>query len=160
MEALCHEGRILVALQHQRLHEPLQGGGAAHRRTVRSEHLEQAAARLLSALRYTGVAMIEFRADAEAGAWTLIEINGRFWGSLPLSVAAGVDFPRYLYELLCCGRREFPREYRLNVYARNWLLDFHWLKGNFQADRSDPLLLTVPNVRVAREFATSSSAGK
>jgi protein-tyrosine-phosphatase len=82
-----------------------------------------------------------------------MEINGRFWGSLPLSVAAGVDFPRYLYELLCHGRTEFPREYRTNVYARNWLDEYYWLGENLRADRSDPFLLTVPHGRVVKELA-------
>ena len=31
---------------------------------------------------------------------TLIEANGRFWGSLPLSIAAGADFPRFLFQML------------------------------------------------------------
>ena len=35
----------------------------------------------------------EFRVDAASDHWILVEINGRFWGSLPLAVASGMDFP-------------------------------------------------------------------
>jgi len=48
--------------------------------------------------------MVEFKHSRRTGAWALMEINSRFWGSLPLSLAAGVDFPRYLYEMVCEGR--------------------------------------------------------
>jgi protein-tyrosine-phosphatase/predicted ATP-grasp superfamily ATP-dependent carboligase len=154
VEALCDDGRILVALQHERLHEPPEGGGSSYRRTVALQpELLRASERLFSALRYTGVGMVEFRVDPDSGAWTLMEINGRFWGSLPLALAAGVDFPRYLYELLCCGRTQFPREYRLGVYARNWLADYYWFGKNLRANRADPCLLTVPHARVLKDFA-------
>jgi protein-tyrosine-phosphatase len=57
----------------------------------------------------------------------LIEINARFWGSLPLSLACGVDFPCYLYEMLVGGRREFPQTYRTGLYCRNTSWDLQWL---------------------------------
>ena len=44
-------------------------------------------------LKWHGVAMVEFKRDARDGVSKLLEINGRFWGSLQLSVDAGVDFP-------------------------------------------------------------------
>jgi protein-tyrosine-phosphatase len=42
---------------------------------------------------------VEFRHDAESGETALMEVNGRFWGSLPLNTAAGVDFPLYAWQL-------------------------------------------------------------
>ena len=60
-------------------------------------------------LRYTGLIMVEFRINVETDDWALIETNGRFWGSLPLAVAAGVDFPRYLYEMLDRGSDDFSQ---------------------------------------------------
>ena len=35
----------------------------------------------------------------------MIEVNPKFWGSLELSIAAGVDFPYLLYQLLATGSR-------------------------------------------------------
>ena len=58
--------------------------------------------------------MAEFKVNPRTGGWVLIEINGRFWGSLPLTIAAGADFPRYLYELRS-RTHGFPREYRTGI---------------------------------------------
>ena len=40
-----------------------------------------------------------------------MEVNGRFWGSLPLAVAAGMDFPLYAWQLsqgIDAHRRAIP----------------------------------------------------
>ena len=113
VEVLCKDGEILAAFQHERVHEAPEGGGGAYRKSVPlSAELLKATRRLMNELRYTGVAMAEFKVNPRTGGWVLIEINGRFWGSLPLTIAAGADFPRYLYELMVHGRTGFPREYR------------------------------------------------
>jgi protein-tyrosine-phosphatase/predicted ATP-grasp superfamily ATP-dependent carboligase len=152
VEVLCQDGEILAAFQHERIHEPLTGGGSTYRKSVPpSPELLDAARRLMQELRYTGVAMVEFKVNSRTGRWVLIEINGRFWGSLPLTIAAGADFPRYLYELMVRGRTDFPREYRTGLYCRNWRLDLGWLRRNLRADRGDPTLLTVPLWKLALE---------
>lgn len=153
VETLCKNGDILVAFQHERVHEPLTGGGSSYRRSVPlNRELVEAAQRLLKAIDYTGVCMVEFRYNPESRRWVLIETNGRFWGSLPLALAAGVDFPRYLYEMLKQGRTEFPTGYVSNLYCRNWFIDLGWLRSNLLADRSDPTLMTLPLPRVAAEI--------
>ncbi len=44
--------------------------------------------------------MVEFKLDRRKGnAAKLIDVNGRFWGSLQLAILSGVDFPYYLYQL-------------------------------------------------------------
>jgi protein-tyrosine-phosphatase/predicted ATP-grasp superfamily ATP-dependent carboligase len=153
VEVLARGGEILLSQQHQRLHEPLHGGGSSYRRTVpRNPEFMQAVTRLVHALDYTGVAMFEFKGDPSTGRWVLIEINGRFWGSLPLALAAGLDFPYALWELLVHGRTCFSDGYRLDVYARNFKRDLKWLWLNLRADRTDPVLATVPLPRVAAEL--------
>lgn len=157
VSVLSKDGEVLTAFQHERLHESLTGGGSSYRMSVPlMPQLAEAAARLMRALDYTGVAMIEFKINAKTGTWSLMEINGRFWGSLPLSVAAGLDFPRYLYEMLCQGRTKFPRSYRVGCYARNWFADLHWLSSNLRANRRDPCLMTVPLSRLPREILNIS----
>lgn len=39
-----------------------------------------------------GPAMVEFRQSESTGEFVLMAINGKFWGSLELSLAAGVNF--------------------------------------------------------------------
>jgi protein-tyrosine-phosphatase/predicted ATP-grasp superfamily ATP-dependent carboligase len=145
VEVLCKDGQILTAFQHERVHEPIRGGGSSYRKSVPLHAgMYAATARLMTALRYTGVAMVEYKQNLATGEWKLIEINARFWGSLPLSIAAGLDFPRYLYEMLLDGRTEFPRTYRTGMFSRNWSKDMQWFLANLRADRSNPLLQARP----------------
>ncbi len=153
VEVLAHEGRLLAAFQHERVHEPIRGGGSTYRRSVTlSPSLMEAVGQLLSALEYTGVLMAEFRVQPRTGWWVLLELNARFWGSLPLAVAAGVDFPLYLYQMLVEGRRRFPQAYRTGLYCRNVKKDLAWLVDNLRADRADPTLNTVPLRRLPGEL--------
>lgn len=153
VEVLAHDGKILLSQQHQRLHEPLHGGASSYRRTVpRDPGVMAVVATLVRELEYTGVAMFEFKGDLAGDGWVLIEINGRFWGSLPLSLAAGIDFPYALWELLVEGETSQPDEYRTGVYARNLKRDLKWLWLNLRSDRRDPVLCTVPLPGVAAEL--------
>jgi len=153
IEVLSKQGEILTAFQHERIHEPLMGGGSSYRKSVPLHAaMLESVRKLMKELNYTGVAMVEFKMNPATGAWVLIEINGRFWGSLPLSVAAGLDFPRFLYDMLCNGRTSFPTTYRTNYFARNWLADFYWARHNFRADHTEPALMTVPVRRLPREI--------
>jgi hypothetical protein len=53
---------------------------------------------LLRRFGWEGVAMVEYKRDVETGQPFLMEVNGRFWGSLQLAIDAGVDFPRLLVD--------------------------------------------------------------
>jgi protein-tyrosine-phosphatase/predicted ATP-grasp superfamily ATP-dependent carboligase len=153
VEVLCKDGQILTAFQHERVHEPAMGGGSSYRKSVAlHEGMFAATSRLMSVLQYTGVAMVEYKRNPTTGAWILIEINARFWGSLPLSIAAGLDFPRYLYEMMIEDRTEFPSSYRLDVLSRNWSRDIEWFLGNLRIDRNDPLLQSRSLWSVLLEF--------
>lgn len=153
VEVLCKDGDVLTAFQHERIHEPLMGGGSSYRKSVPlHEGMLDATDRLMKALRYTGVAMAEFKYNLQTRSWVLIEINARFWGALPLSMAAGLDFPRYLYEMLCHGRSDFPRQYRTNVYSRHWSSDLQWMRVNLTADHRNPDVMSLPWGRVAAEL--------
>lgn len=116
---------------HRRIRSyPVSGGPSTLRETVRDEIAEKAiesAFRLLGAMRWSGVAMVEFRVDPREGMPKLMEVNPRFWGSLQLSVLAGVDFPYMLYKLVMEGDVEPMLDYQQGVKCR-WLLpgDILW----------------------------------
>jgi protein-tyrosine-phosphatase/predicted ATP-grasp superfamily ATP-dependent carboligase len=153
VEVLARGGSILASFQHERVHEPLQGGGSSYRKSVPVRpQLLDATARLMQALQYTGVAMVEFKVNAETGKFVLIEINGRFWGSLPLAVAAGANFPLWLYQMWVENRVDFSEKPKIGLYCRNLLADFDWFMNNLRADRTDPTLATVPLPKVAGEI--------
>ena len=152
IELLAKEGQLLYAFQHLRIHEPLHGGGSSYRKSVPlHKGLLEASEKLIKALNYTGVAMVEFKLDLSTNTWVFIEINARFWGSLPLAVASGADFPFFLYAMLVEGKTEFNSQYRRGLYSRNISKDLGWLYQNLKADRSNPYLETRPLLRVALE---------
>lgn len=152
LEFLLNAGRPLLEFQHERLHEPLLGGGSSYRQGVAIDPaLREAALALLGQLRYTGVAMVEFKVNLQTGDWVFIEVNGRFWGSLPLAVASGADFPLALFEFLVDGRTNFPQKYRQGLCCRYWSGDYFWQIDNLRADRTDPTLMTSPLTRVLAE---------
>ncbi len=126
VEFIASSGRPLRLFQHRRLHETLGYGSTYRESTAVDPRLGERVTRLLQALDYTGVGMAEFRRDPSSGRAVLLEINARFWGSLPLAVAAGADFPRHLYDLLVHGRRDFPQTHRVGVRARDLVNDARW----------------------------------
>ena len=109
---------------------PISGGPSTLRETFKNETSKKAttyAFNLLRAMRWAGVAMVEFRIDARDGTPKLMEINPRFWGSLQLSILGGVDFPYLLYKMIMDGDIEPSLDYESNVKCR-WLLpgDILW----------------------------------
>jgi predicted ATP-grasp superfamily ATP-dependent carboligase len=138
VEILAHEGRPLAAFQHRRLREvPITGGASSFRESVALDPtLYEYAARLLGALGWTGLAMVEFKLGPRGA--RLLEINGRVWGSLPLAVKSGMDFPRRLADLYLVGPPAMDRPdtaYRLGVRSRNLQLEVVWIASVLRAQR-------------------------
>ncbi|MFC3960312.1 carboxylate--amine ligase [Halovivax cerinus] len=101
--ALYDDGAPVATFQHrQRRGYSYAGGPSAFRESVDIPALEDAGLSLLDELDWQGLAMVEFLRDEETGEFKLMEINPRFWSSLPFTVQAGVDFP-YYYWKLCNG---------------------------------------------------------
>jgi protein-tyrosine-phosphatase len=127
IETLFHDGAPLVLFQHRRIKEFPAAGGVSV--LAVSEELDPELAehsvRLLRALEWEGPAMVEYRHDRESGAAVLMEVNGRLWGSLPLSISAGVDFPYLCWQLARGGVPRLPKGYRAGVRAR-------WAAGDLQ----------------------------
>jgi predicted ATP-grasp superfamily ATP-dependent carboligase len=120
---LFDRGRLLTAFAHRRLREkPPSGGVSVFRESVPADpELIEYSRRLLAPLGWHGVAMVEFKRDDRSGRPFLIEINGRFWGSLQLAIDSGVDFPFLTYQLARGEHVEVPASYRVGVKSR-WLL--------------------------------------
>jgi predicted ATP-grasp superfamily ATP-dependent carboligase len=119
--ALCDHGRVVAWFAHERLRDvhPSGSGSSLRRSAPIDVRLQEPARRLLGALRWHGPAMAEFRDDGEHDPW-LIELNGRFWGSLALAIDAGVDFPLLWMRLLLGETVGGPPAYREGVTVR-WL---------------------------------------
>lgn len=98
---LCQNGCIRAYSGHRRIREkpPTGGVSVVSESTVPEKALMAKIEELLKDLQWSGVAMIEFKNDEKTNTPKIMEINARFWGSLQLSIDAGVDFPFLLYSL-------------------------------------------------------------
>jgi protein-tyrosine-phosphatase/predicted ATP-grasp superfamily ATP-dependent carboligase len=143
VELLFNRGKKVWHFAHERVHEyPLTGGASSYRRSIEpAAAMLQDAEKLLTALSWHGVAMVEFKVDAKGQHW-LMEINPRLWGSLALSIDAGVDFPLGLLQI-AKGEEPAPQpKYKVPYFTRDLRTDLDWLKCNLRANRHDPLLHT------------------
>jgi protein-tyrosine-phosphatase/predicted ATP-grasp superfamily ATP-dependent carboligase len=143
VELLFNHGKKVWHFAHERVHEyPLSGGASSYRRSiVPPGNMLHDAERLLAALNWHGVAMVEFKMDAKGQYW-LVEINPRLWGSLALSIDAGVDFPAGVLQIACGQQPAAQPQYKIHYYTRDLRTDVDWLKSNLRADPQDPLLHT------------------
>ena len=137
VSVLAKDGVVSQVFQHRRVREPVGGGGSSYRKSeALSPELEQMTLALARASRLDGVAMFEYKVDDATGRKALLEVNARFWGSLPLAMAAGVDFP-WLWFQQALGAPVAPRvPYRLPCYARNLLSDLYATVGHIESRRS------------------------
>jgi predicted ATP-grasp superfamily ATP-dependent carboligase len=120
---LMWDGQLKAAFCHRRLREkPPWGGASVYCESVApNQELVEESVSLLQLIGWQGVAMLEYKMDRRDGEAKLMEVNGRFWGSLQLAIDAGMNFPLMLYRL-ATGEQVAPTcHYRVGVRSR-WLL--------------------------------------
>lgn len=127
ISVLCDHGQMKALFAHRRLRmiRPTGSGSSLRESIAPPPAMVEAARLLVEELQWHGVAMVEFKQDTRDGIPKLMEINGRFWNSLSLAVAAGVDFPYLLYRLGTEGEVPECFEYRVGVKSR-------WLAGDIR----------------------------
>jgi predicted ATP-grasp superfamily ATP-dependent carboligase len=119
---LMKDGQVHYTFQHMRLHEwPPEGGFSSMCESIPPQlhrELMDKSVALLRELDWEGVAMVEYRYDRRTGESALMEINGRFWGSLPLAYHAGASFPTLCYRLFGLGEAVTQQPYRAGIRCR------------------------------------------
>lgn len=120
VEVLIHDGACVAVFQHRRLKELPHTGGVAvvGISEAPDPNLLRSSLALLRALEWEGVAMVEFRHDSVNGSATLMEVNGRYWGTLSLAIQAGIDFPYYEWQLAHGQSPQVPRCYAVGLRCR------------------------------------------
>ena len=139
VELLMKCGEPLAIFQHRRVREwPRSGGVSVLAEAVSPDSvLVEYAVRLLRTLGWNGVAMVEFRHDPVRGTLALMEVNGRYWGTLALSQLAGIEFPYYEWQIVHHQQPRIPAGYRTGIRMGWFTGDFlrvcgscgSWLKG-------------------------------
>jgi carbamoyl-phosphate synthase large subunit len=84
------DGSVIAAVPRSR--ERVDSGVSIAGRTVRRPELSETAAAVAQAIGLTGVANVQLRYSSD-GVPALLEVNPRFPGAMPLTIAAGVDMP-------------------------------------------------------------------
>lgn len=153
-------GETRAVFAHRRIREkPPSGGVSVCAESIPADPaLVAQAERLLHHFGWQGVAMVEFKLDAATGVPYLMEVNGRFWGSLQLAIDAGVDFPRLLVSAALGGPPERVDHYRIGVRTRWWWGEVDHLLARFRrSDAELALPLGAPGRwRALREFLSSA----
>ena len=166
VEMLVTDGRVIAETIHHRIRSLSPTGGASVvKETIGDSELTESmcahAYTLAKELFWNGPMMVEFKLDSDSKEVLLMEINGRWWGSLPLAAAAGVDFP-YLYYELATGARKAEGMIKAeeDVTTRHFLGDVvHLLRVFFARDKMRPVL--YPGRRKAwRDFLKSPQGTK
>ena len=91
------DGAVISAVPRSRLR--VDSGVSVAGRTVRDAELEAAARAVAIAIGLTTVANVQLKRDRDGRA-ALLEVNPRFPGAMPLTVAAGVDMPSLTLDLM------------------------------------------------------------
>jgi len=119
---LLNKGQVRAVFSHKRIRERIYSGGpSTNRVSTKNEIFEDYAIRLLTDMKFHGVAMVEFKYDEKSKEGWFLEVNPRFWGSIGLAINSGVDFPYLLYKMAVDGDVLPVKSYKLNLTYR-WLL--------------------------------------
>ena len=145
---LIHDGEPIAVYQHRRLKEYPSTGGVSVLAISESPEplLVQYSMRLLKEMDWDGPALVEYRFNRREKTATLMEINGRYWGSLASAIHAGIDFPLYEWQIAHRQELHVPLRYRTGLRVR-------WVAGDVRRLHE---ILTRPH----SDSATHHSRGR
>ncbi|KTD21391.1 ATP-grasp domain-containing protein [Legionella londiniensis] len=126
---LSAKGEVITVLtQCRKMMYPVSGGVGALNITTHNPSLAKLSKRLLESLNWHGPAQIEFKFDPRDKQYKLIEINPKLWGTLDLSIKAGVNFPvlirNYLLEEKLKKDIPYPADVVYKFYFPQYTLAF------------------------------------
>ena len=133
--AIYKNGLLIDYMMHERMREnPITGGPSTKARSIYKQDLYTFGKLVLDKLKWNGVAMVEFKRDT-LGQLHLLEINPKFWGSLDLALATGVNFPTLAVKI-AAGKNVTPKKYHARKKVFQWPLD-----GDLELGVKNPKLL-------------------
>jgi protein-tyrosine-phosphatase/predicted ATP-grasp superfamily ATP-dependent carboligase len=99
---IAKDGEVLNAYIHKRINE--KNGVSSYRETLPVNHFgnRELVERLIAAINWSGVAMVEFKVQDNIP--VLMEMNGRFYGSIELGIRSGLNYPAQLLEMDLYGK--------------------------------------------------------
>lgn len=128
--AYYEDGECKKYFMHHRIREyPVTGGASVCAESFADPILLEYGLKILNELKWNGIAMVEFKQRRATGEYYLMEINPKFWGSLELAIAAGIDFPEYM--LMKCRGEVIPSGNKYDKLTFQWLINgelFHFFE--------------------------------
>lgn len=124
------ENKTHLPFQWQRVREenPCGGASCARKSVALDPQVLKFGSKLMIQSGFQGIGMVEFKRDPVDGRLSLMEINGRPWGSLQLAVESGIDYPRHETEWYLRGMRPPGRiNYRKHITCRRFIGDLDHL---------------------------------
>jgi predicted ATP-grasp superfamily ATP-dependent carboligase len=130
-------GKCIISFQHQRLREyPISGGPSTYCKSVHYDIIEEKGRKLMDCIKWRGPAMVEFKYDPDSRKLVLIEINPRYWGSLPLARKAGINIPLVHFHKITGEPFEYTTDYRDDVKLKFLASDFVAAVNQIKADNT------------------------
>lgn len=141
---LYENGSLVDGYTHRRIREtPISGGSSTCAESTSAQDVFDSGKAILDELEWHGPAMVEFKRDITNGKLFLMEVNPKFWGSLDLGIAIGVEFAQFLSNI-SSGQIQ---EQRIGTNARP-IVRFQWpFDGDFANLRH-----TAVRTAVLRDF--------
>lgn len=130
---LCKDGNVLLhAIQRGILFENRVFAPAIGIKFLHEEAVLKTVKTLMASLEWTGIAHVDLRYDIKSKIFKVIEVNGRFWGSMDGALSVGYNFP-YLY---CLLSKHIPFE--VDTYKP---IKFYNFKGLIRLIKQKPFVL-------------------
>lgn len=116
------DGKPIAEFMHRRVKEfPVSGGPSVVAESFYDSRLQEYGRILCRELNWCGPIMCEFKYDSNADEYKLIEINPKLWGSLDLTIAAGVNIPELMIEYQMNGSKAE------GLYPESKYIKFRWI---------------------------------
>lgn len=164
VELICEKGTARASLIHKRIRSLNPTGGASvMKKTLQEDEttreILRSAKELARVLNWHGVMMVEYKVNERSGNAFLMEINGRFWGSLPLAMHANVDFPYLYYRLAKSGSLDEENvTHTPDITSRHFFGDVHNLLAVFFSDDPMRYLIYPSRWQAFLDFFTPTGA--
>lgn len=142
---LYWNGELITSFTHRRLRDKIKTGGTStFRESTTHQDIEKAAKRIFNAIGWHGLAMCEFKVCNKTNKFWFIEVNPRMWGSMPLAINSGVEFPYLLYLCATKGPDAAKNYHQLSRIRNGWKA--RWLLGDIFVIVKELLSLNIKNV--------------
>jgi len=91
---LYQKGECKAAVAQKRVETiPPEGGPGVYNKTIHEPKLVEQSCRLLNHIKWHGPYQTEWKLDPKDGQYKIIELNPKMWGTMELSIRAGVNIP-------------------------------------------------------------------